>query len=308
MKCSDSLLDAFQIRNLCIESDRLLRKQLYDLKLLADKEPKIEMTDLQHENEDFIAINQTNNQNSEQVFTKSENEFENFPHFEPSDFLDEDFEEAVETQVKKRSKAKVREPKKVILTKKYKLSDPKMFTEFKSEKPTRQPCPICGRMLTSNYLSHHIKTHSDKPEFWCDHCPLTFKIKGYLVAHLTNIHFTNISKKLVCNICSKRFAKPYLLKEHLAIHDNIRNFPCTRCDKSFFRKFQLEVHFRGHTGSYLFHIQQEISHYIKQFLGERPFICSYCQRGFIHFTDHKRHVMSHVSKNHFQNKDNLLNN
>ena len=254
LKCSDSLLDAFQIRNLCIESDRLLKKQLHDLNLLADREPKIEMTDLQHENEDFLTINHTNHQNSEQVFTKTENEFENFPHFEPSEFLDEDFEDTIETQVKKRSKAKVKEPKKVILTKKYKLTDPKMFTEIKSEKPTRQPCPICGRMLTSNYLSHHIKTHSDKPEFWCDHCPLTFKIKGYLVAHLTNIHFTNISKKLVCNICSKRFAKPYLLKEHLAIHDNIRNFPCTRCDKSFFRKFQLEVHFRGHTGSYFFHI------------------------------------------------------
>ncbi|CAO1413132.1 unnamed protein product [Diamesa serratosioi] len=192
LKCSDSLLDAFQIRNLCIESDRLLRKQLHDLNLLADKEPKIEVTDNQHENEDFISIAQTNHQNNNQVFTKTEDDFESFPDFEPSEFLSEDFEESIETKVKKRSKAKVKESKKVILTKKYKLTDPKMFTEIKSEKPTRQPCPICGRMLTSNYLSHHIKTHSDKPEFWCDHCPLTFKIKGYLVAHLTNIHFTNI--------------------------------------------------------------------------------------------------------------------
>ena len=43
LKCSDSLLDAFQIRNVCIEIDRLLRKQLHDLNLLTDKEPKIEM-------------------------------------------------------------------------------------------------------------------------------------------------------------------------------------------------------------------------------------------------------------------------
>ena len=253
LKCSDSLLDAFQIRNLCIESDKFLRKKLHDLNLLVDKEPKIEVTDNNHENEDdFISIDQTNHQNSKQVFTKTEDDFENFPGFVPSEYLNEDFEESIETKVKKRSKTKVKEFKKGIPTKNYKQTDSKMFTDFKSEKPTRQPCPICGRMLTSNYLSHHIKTHSDKPEFWCDHCPLTFKIKGYLVAHLTNIHFTNISKKLVCNICSKRFAKPYLLKEHLAIHDNIRNFPCTRCDKSFFRKFQLEVHFRGHTGSLLY--------------------------------------------------------
>lgn len=35
---------------------------------------------------------------------------------------------------------------------------------------------------------------------------------------------------------------------------------------------------------------------------ERPYTCSYCQRTFIHYTDHKRHVMGHVryEKNSFK--------
>lgn len=32
----------------------------------------------------------------------------------------------------------------------------------------------------------------------------------------------------------------------------------------------------------------------------RPYECSFCGRDFIHYTDHKRHVMGHVSSNNFQ--------
>ena len=127
-KCSDSLLDAFQIRNLCIDSDRFLRKQLCDLNVLKLEEPSSDITD------EHIIIEQSSVENIEdETKTKTEEDYEEYTNYEILD-VDEDYfqdePEPVEKSIRPRARSKTKktlDTTNVILSKKYKLIDPKMF-------------------------------------------------------------------------------------------------------------------------------------------------------------------------------------
>ena len=75
----------------------------------------------------------------------------------------------------------------VILSKKYKLIDPKMFETVQPQSPidkskrqqTRQACPVCGLMFRSNYIDKHIETHDETSDkYMCDICGKKFKVKN----------------------------------------------------------------------------------------------------------------------------------
>ena len=55
---------------------------------------------------------------------------------------------------------------------------------------------------------------------------------------MINVHVSN--KKHICSYCGKGFSKIYHYREHVRTHQNIRNFPCTHCDKQFFKKRNLD--------------------------------------------------------------------
>lgn len=188
-KCSDSLLDAFQIRNLCIDSDRFLRKQLYDLNVLKLEEPTSDTSD------EPIIIEQSSEQNIvDEAVTKTEEEYEEYTNYEILD-VDEDYFQdepvLVEKPIRPRARSKTIktfDTSNVILSKKYKLIDPKMFETVQPlpiDKPkrqqARQACPICGLTFRSNYIDKHIETHDDTSDkYMCDICGKKFKVKNYV--------------------------------------------------------------------------------------------------------------------------------
>ena len=183
-------MDAFQIRNLCIDSDRFLRKQLYDLNVLKLEESSSDTSD------EPIIIEQSQEQNIVvEAVTKTEEDYEEYINYEILD-VDEDYfqDEPVlvekPTRPKARSKAiKTFDTSNVILSKKYKLIDPKMFETVQPQSPidkpkrqqTRQACPVCGLMFRSNYIDKHIETHDETSDkYMCDICGKKFKVKNYV--------------------------------------------------------------------------------------------------------------------------------
>ena len=58
----------------------------------------------------------------------------------------------------------------------------------RKEHAAKVPCPDCGKLVSSNNMTTHMRTHDDTDPFKCDQCPKTFKFKRSLDKHILTAH------------------------------------------------------------------------------------------------------------------------
>ena len=117
----------------------------------------------------------------------------------------------------------------------------------------------------------HESTHKGQ-ETKCYICDKTYADRYSLRYHLRT---HGIGRQIRCEYCNKSFSKPSRLEAHVkSNHQNIRNYPCTVCDKAFKTRIHLDNHFRQHSG-------------------EKPFNCSVCGDSFRHKASLVTHQRSH---------------
>ncbi|KAL5019816.1 hypothetical protein ScPMuIL_002708 [Solemya velum] len=117
------------------------------------------------------------------------------------------------------------------------------------------------------------QTMLSKP-FKCEACPTTFDTEEELKKH-RGLH-EEFSKE--CEVCGKTLSSRNSLKYHMKIHfrNGQKPFKCDRCQKSFYTKRVLTIHYRTHTG-------------------EKPFQCSFCGRQFAQLGHLQLHSKIHVA-------------
>lgn len=91
-------------------------------------------------------------------------------------------------------------------------------------------------------------------------------------------HFDQ-SKPHKCDLCSKSFPNPSLLRDHKLAHSNERNFHCDECGKSFKIKSQLRSHKEYHRAA-----------------ESRPCQCPKCPKKYPTTNSLKYHLMSSAHK------------
>ncbi|XP_053691726.1 zinc finger protein 180-like [Sabethes cyaneus] len=166
-------------------------------------------------------------------------------------------------------------------------------------------CIDCGRTYKySTSLTLHRKSHNDVARFVCDLCGKSFirahGLKSHLISHSTDTPFE-------CSQCQKRFKNEIMLRNHvLRRHDQMKNFSCPNCEKSFTTGAELRIHTRSHTNQKPYKCSQcdkcykTRSHLTVHFRAahttERPYSCDLCEQSFAHSKVLKQHRLIHTSE------------
>ena len=133
----------------------------------------------------------------------------------------------------------------------------------------------------------------NKEKVSCSYCQKSFSNKYILKNHISIIHFgkrpEKISKErsLPCPQCNRMFSRPSFLNSHLQSHITEKKiYKCDICNKVYQSQSALKNH--------------NVTHH-----GKKPFVCSICQKTFIHDALLEMHLQSHERENEREKKRKL---
>jgi len=198
------------------------------------------------------------------------------------------------------------------------------------EKP--YTCRICSvKFRHEQGLKQHMKTHENKENpLQCIHCHKVFDSFEKLNKHKRAVHPK--TKTATCKICHKKLCSEASLATHMLIHDDVKNYKCSFCFKSFRHAQALKKHEQLHKNpekpnqcvicqidhrtfeeltrhNKKFHPKekkykcQECGKYLSSVLSwkshqrihtnKKPYKCDYCTQSFKHQQGQLQHMKSH---------------
>nr|XP_027224366.1 PR domain zinc finger protein 15-like isoform X1 [Penaeus vannamei] len=134
-------------------------------------------------------------------------------------------------------------------------------------------CRFCSlKMSVLVEIQRHMREAHPDRLFECEVCQERLPTKAELCDHLGQ-HIASGEKPYSCTMCSRRYALPRQLKEHIRHHMN-KTFACSQCPKRFRSEPALQEHFNLHTGN-------------------RPYGCDQCNKKFTSKHVLKTHMKTH---------------
>ncbi|XP_063692610.1 zinc finger protein Xfin-like [Bolinopsis microptera] len=111
-----------------------------------------------------------------------------------------------------------------------------------------------------------------------------------------------VQKYCPCQICGKRFASAWTLREHSRVHTGERPYECTVCGKKFAHHSNMVRHYRIHTGERPYHcpycdrkfaVHSNLTAHYPTHLGIKQFSCGTCHKSFVHASSLHKHLKSY---------------
>ena len=103
-------------------------------------------------------------------------------------------------------------------------------------------CADCGRCYSTKVgLSVHMWNHSAEPRYRCTVCGKAFHWHSTWKRHLY-LHGIGVNRMHSCPICTKAFASPYMLRDHMRMHSGEKPYMCSQCGNCFVYKSSLNFH------------------------------------------------------------------
>jgi Zinc finger, C2H2 type len=141
-------------------------------------------------------------------------------------------------------------------------------------------CMFAGKNQTSLW-KHVLQVHKMQ-ELACEICGKVLRGNLALRIHQDKIHFNpKRAPALPCTLCDKTLHNKQTLRDHLAEHENARNFHCADCPKRFNSRKTMANHVIWH-------------------MEDRPFPCDLCDSRFKNSTTLRVHRSTHSDEKHFK--------
>jgi len=120
-----------------------------------------------------------------------------------------------------------------------------MYRNHSAEKK----CPLGCDFATSIKLQmkrHMQRVHPKKGEILqCTQCDYTHILEARMKNHIFTHHTDEKDRPYQCEVCHKGFGNSSVLRQHMFIHDNKRQFKCDKCSSAFNKKVNLTWHIRS---------------------------------------------------------------
>ena len=104
-------------------------------------------------------------------------------------------------------------------------------------------CGLCDKKSTTiNEHKEHIEDHKKEKHLYVQ-CKVCDVKVANISGHLNNVHGTDDTKRLKCDICGYTSLHKHTLNSHFEkVHLKIKAFKCVRCEKQFGSSRQLNYH------------------------------------------------------------------
>ncbi|KAK0159644.1 hypothetical protein PV327_010738 [Microctonus hyperodae] len=174
------------------------------------------------------------------------------------------------------------------------------------ERPYKCEFKDCDKAYTtSSHLKRHSRTHNPIHDaIKCPSCKLTLKTRESFRKHYQRVH--NNENRISCKECGVVFRKKCKLDDHMAMHNGITSFKCTKCNRIFssmylMRKHEKSIHNRVLKCTEL-NCNEEFFRYIdlrihRKNAHPQEFHCEQCGKCFRYKSKLKQHIHTHELSN-----------
>ncbi|KAL9704792.1 hypothetical protein quinque_008310 [Culex quinquefasciatus] len=306
-RCRNRLQEVEDLRALCQESDRKLRKMIgITVKEEEESEehngndgraiPKVEMLELDESYSHWDDMGNKLDSDDGRSEYDDDKPYESMQnkrddaniamigvpengekYYFSGDSKDGDPDFTAEKTLQNMERKKKEEPKK--RGRKPKIRDPNADPKEEKERKKASEslcCIACGKVYKSLFaLREHETTHTLEKRFKCEICAMEFGKRTIFILHVKR-HETE--GKFKCSECEKAFHTEKLLNQHIQIrHRGERPFHCKLCPKTYPRASSLYVHVQT------FHEK----------IRKKIYKCDICTRSFVNRHGYERHMNSH---------------
>ena len=170
-------------------------------------------------------------------------------------------------------------------------------------------CQECGKCYkTGCGLEGHMLWHKGVFPFKCELCNTRYLTMGRFKLHQKITHNAS-TNRFICSVCGKRCSTKQYLGIHMTKHTGEKNYKCRfSCGMTFRRagsRCNHELIHKGikrwkcHMCEKKFTKHDQLKYHIKRHLGQKDYVCSYCNLGFIEpagLRKHKCMQFKHISE------------
>ncbi|XP_062561045.1 zinc finger protein 558-like [Armigeres subalbatus] len=119
------------------------------------------------------------------------------------------------------------------------------FHMLRHEGIKQYTCHICGaKKTTPTELKIHVNRHTREKKYPCGLCDAVFLSTGNKSRHVRLVH--QGIKNFKCTYCDRAFGKAETLKHHVMIHTGEKPHECQLCGKRFIQLVALQTHMKTH--------------------------------------------------------------